>query len=870
MKNQTNKYSRNAVNRISSRAFKANKIRNTFVIISVALTTLMLTCVFSIGFSFAKNLSVMEIREKGSAAQCTIVNPTQNQLQKAQELPYIKAAGTEIKIGTVNVFSHSDSVVNVISIDNSQWEHHLKPCISDISGHLPQQKNEIMLSSRALNLLGIKEPKEGLEVSITVPGHSEQTFTLCGWYTEYSANTNGTALLSEAYCEANGLTVSKDGAIKLSVKNGEKDIVFRIMQDFQPSEQQMWFMNIRENKQPELSPIAVIGISLLIFLIVFSGYLLITNILNISIAQDIRFYGLLKTLGAQKKQIGGIVRKQVLMLSCIGIPIGLLIGVFACFGIVPFAMRIVSSGSNSSYPTEVSFQPLIFIGSVIFALITSLLGCRKPAKIAQQVSPVTALNRILSYKENNSSKASRKQNGCKLKNMAWKNVFRDHKRAVLVFTSVSLSIALFLSVNAVANAVGGESYFNAKYPYDFVCAVQNSKNSEIVNLTGAPVVPDDETANQFSMTPKKIQNIIDEVKKTDGITQVDIIRSTKCDMPIDVSLWEPILRKEYSELPAQEEQVSALMGEVQFSNTVTYEDFVKQITELKQFSPRVYGIGDTYLKQHNQTHSHQVDPEKFRCGEVCLINFGTDVYESMIGKEIDVKSQVTGKEITLTIGGIWESPITGRTADTNNGYVAGIYVSDECMKFLDSSAGTDLFCVNVKAENESAVKAKLEAIEKENLDAFHLSCKSDSRKTEQTTISTMQVLGEGLSILLLLIGLLNFINTLFSGVISRQREFAVMESIGMTKRQLFHMMMWEGAISALLSSVIGLAASVIIYFILDKAVSSIIKYAAFSFPVFSAVGFVFILFTLCLTAAYIMYRYSSRNSVAQQLRDTLE
>ena len=57
------------------------------------------------------------------------------------------------------------------------------------------------------------------------------------------------------------------------------------------------------------------------------------------------------------------------------------------------------------------------------------------------------------------------------------------------------------------------------------------------------------------------------------------------------------------------------------------------------------------------------------------------------------------------------------------------------------------------------------------------------------------------------IGILNLINMILTGVIARQKEFASMRSIGMTKKQLRKMIVYEGMYYAVLAGVVGIAAS---------------------------------------------------------------
>ena len=61
-------------------------------------------------------------------------------------------------------------------------------------------------------------------------------------------------------------------------------------------------------------------------MILLTGYLIIYNVFQISVAGDIRFYGLLKTIGTTPRQLKRIIRIQALSLSAAGIPLGLLLG----------------------------------------------------------------------------------------------------------------------------------------------------------------------------------------------------------------------------------------------------------------------------------------------------------------------------------------------------------------------------------------------------------------------------------------------------------------------------------------------------------------------------------------------------------------
>ncbi len=76
-----------------------------------------------------------------------------------------------------------------------------------------------------------------------------------------------------------------------------------------------------------------------ILMFVVCGYLLIYNIFDISVMQDVRQYGLLRMIGTSTRQIKGIVNRQTVWLTLIGLPIGLIAGFFAGRVLLPIVTR---------------------------------------------------------------------------------------------------------------------------------------------------------------------------------------------------------------------------------------------------------------------------------------------------------------------------------------------------------------------------------------------------------------------------------------------------------------------------------------------------------------------------------------------------
>ena len=114
---------------------------------------------------------------------------------------------------------------------------------------------------------------------------------------------------------------------------------------------------------------------------------------------------------------------------------------------------------------EVFFHPSIYILSILFSAITVWIACNAPAKKAAKISPVEAL-RYQNFAP--SKKKSRNStNGGKLSVMAFHNVFRDKKRAILVFMSLFMGITVILGVNGVVGSIKGENFIEEYYDYNF-------------------------------------------------------------------------------------------------------------------------------------------------------------------------------------------------------------------------------------------------------------------------------------------------------------------------------------------------------------------------------------------------------------------
>lgn len=829
---------KNIIKKITKSSLKSNKTRNIFVVVAIILTTFMISSVFTLGMSFAKNYATMNLRDQGTTASTFLPNPTDKQIKEIMNLDVAKNIGKEINAGVVSSkeLSKSKTTISLKYLDKTNWEKQLSPCISDIEGDYPTKENEIMISKISLKFLDKENAKIGDKIKIPcdINGKvSEKEFVISGYFTSYAyIQDSGEIFVSEGFIKDNNLTLEKNGQLLITLEKSKKNQAPKLLEkEVSLNKKQKFEYNYDVEQDSEGIMMASVSIVAIIGgFIVFSGYLLIYNILYIAVTKNIQFYGLLKTIGTSPKQIKKIVRGQGLRLAAIGIPIGLTLSVIVSYLIVPSAIEGMSGGTYyaSMMPSEIYFTPLVFVGTILFALITILISCKKPAKIASSISPIEAMK--FSGKKSKKEKKNRNSTkGGKLYKMAWHNVFRDKKRAILVFLSLFMGIMTYLSVNTFMNSISLENYANRYLPNDF----------EIQNYYD----------DNFTLDNK----VIDEIKTTKGVDSVEVLATSSIQMDMNKKVLMPALQRGYR-----------IHGEDLDGLDKYLKDIEKDPSKL---APMVVGLEDKTIERYNKAINKKIDIEAFKKGNLALIDgfYYNDKEKLNFSKEkITFRNTKENKSKKIKIDLMEEENSILSIGSSETGMPV-IYVSSSTLNKLTKDTKNHLVYVDVKDSYDSEVKSKLKTLASKN--RFNLTSKTDTMNDFKKSSMMMNLLGGGIAIILIIIGLLNFINVMVTNVNVRLKELAIMESIGMTKRQIITMLTLEGAyyagITTLITCTLGMG---VVYFI-AQLTKQIADYAEFVFPTIPLLSLITLIFAVCLIIPSIVYKYDSKSSVTERLRE---
>lgn len=827
-----------AVKKLSDRSLRQNRTRNLFVVLAIILTTFMFTTVFSIGYSLAKNMNVMMLRQQGTKASITLKSPSAEQIKQAEQADDLNAAGIRVPVAAASDISGEENF-QLAYYDRTEFEKNLSPALGDIKGRYPKKKEELMLSERGLDALHIKEPREGMDITLQ-SGKEKLRFTLSGYFKDYS-RLSGTilGLVSEKYMESRGLSAEKDGVLCLSAKMGRQAELLSELDrlvELRKGQKLESIYDIQDENNDTVVTMSVIVV-MIGLVIMFSGYLLIYNVMYISVTRDIRFYGMLKTIGTSPSQIKQMVKMQSRRLSVLGIPIGILLGTIVSYILLPTALLIYSGEKDAAMPGDMSFSPLIYGGTIIFALITVAVSCRKPAKLAGRVSVVEAMK----YQGKQvKTKSKNTTSGGKLYKMAFRNVFRQKKRAVLVLASLFMGTLAFLMVDTFLGCMRLDHYVEKYLPYDFSFYFHMKEEGE-------------EAERDYE---REIKKLAADIEGLDGIKYCSASRSLDVTLKFDEEVFAPFFENTYK----QKEEIEKA---IKFYKNATAEEDI--------YSAPTVAVGSDMIKKYNETAGHKMDIERFEKGEICLVGFVNNDEQAkyMQGKKITLIDSATGREKELEIGAC---PLRTESRGLEVGYYWDMGGAPSCILISDRAAE---FCTNFHYDSiiadsekteEPQVRREIEGMIANNPYILEENIKSKRSAEFNSAMSAMNILGGGISAVLIFIGVINFINVMLTGVYTRRMELAVLESVGMTKKQVKKMLCLEGLYYGLLSILLIMTLGNVMITVIGNLAEQVADYAVFYYPAMPVLGLCTAILGICIAVPVLVYRTLSKESVTERLR----
>lgn len=808
-------------------AAKSLKNSNNFIpIAAIALCALLFTTLFSVSSNIYRAVKESDFRQAGTDNQIVSKLMTAAEYSAVSKDPLIAQSGRSIIIGTAADEQLSALPTEVRCADDYFAKHSFA---YPSQGRLPEWKDEIAVSTAVLKAYG-PNYKIGskLPVSIQVDGKLvAHTFTVVGTWEADPAQPRQMMFVSKEfasetvptrtskYAEGSGMAGYISAMFNIKGKNLEDaydaltkkypDVDFSINPVYRASSSNL-------NMETAAAPI---GCILLIFV---SAYLIIYNVFYISAANDIREYGLLKAVGCQTRQIRKIMNTKAAIYCFAGIPIGVVLGALFGYFLTPVIEKNMTSVSGSVTPAT----PFALICAVAFSAATVFLSMRKAAILASKASAVEAMHYIGETKGPGKAAAIRKVTPV---SMARGNIRTNKKKLIVIVASIALSLIVMNTTYNIVVSFNLDKLVSHQMITDF-------RITDTATLSGVG-------SAEVKTVPETVSEKVKSLKQIKNYGEV----------------YQKYTRQSFSEgqlLGAEnwgrrqgDPELSSILNEYNSDNING-----KVTTE-------IYGVSGTLVNKIPVLEG-SLDEEKFLSGEGVYITplqgELSDKYYSVYhpGDEIQVEYG-DNKYKSYKVLAVVNIPSAVHVASYERMGFEYVVSDTEFKKNVPDSRPISLL-FDADDGAASFVRNLLESYLGSNNYGLGLESKESIKEKYLNLTNMFEIVGYSLCILLGIIGLLNYINTVFSSILARRRELSVLEAVGMTKRQMLKMLSAEGMYYALFSVLAAFAVGIPVEILIIRPLEKIIYFLVWRVTVLPLVICIVPIVLIALIVPIICYK----------------
>lgn len=788
------------LNDLSIQDLKLNKKRSIVIIIGIILSTALICGVAGLVTSFQKTM--VDTAKEGQGNYHTIFyNVPKDELKYIEENREVKDYFLSEELGYSYLPNPKNveetPIVNVISM-NDKFIENMSVKLKE--GRLPENDTELAISTRINEkfntnykvgdtiTLNINETEQNMENGIS------KTYKIVGiierpilaiesyyvdWFTAITKmqNVNKKANIAVLYNKPkdyiknteniNNMTKTEnneDGASFSGLSNKYKSYKYNLMVN-----KELLAYEGASLDDETLKTIYGLG-AFIIGIVLVSSVFVIRNGFEISITERLKQYGMLSSIGATKKQIKKSVYFEGFILGLIGIPIGILSGVFAIYILVNVVNYILKDYISKGTLLTYSMSWIAIAISVFVSIITIWLSCKKSAKKASKVSPIEAIRNSedvkLKAKKVKCPKIITKifKTGGEI---AYKNLKRSKKKYRTTVISIIVSIVIFISISSFIQYgfKMSEAYYT-EINYNYMVFMQENENED----------------NKEELKKYKI---LEDISKLPDVGEYSINKSNVLTMNMD--------EKHKAELTEYGKEIKERFYNEE--NGVRIDEINVISLSKEAYERYVSKLGGDY--------------EKYKNGAILIdknINTNND------GKKIQ------GNIYTWKKGDI----ITGKINDTQYN-IEILAKTEEIPAGVNILYNPDAFII-VSEDFINKVGYKTIALYSNSKDAYKLDEEikqykqennitdntiqtfnmEESARAENAVVLVISIFLYGFIGVITLIGITNIFNTITTNMNLRKKEFAMLKSIGMTKKEFNRMIRLESIFYGLKSLIIGI------------------------------------------------------------------
>lgn len=558
--------------------------------------------------------------------------------------------------------------------------------------------------------------------------------------------------------------------------------------------------------------------TIVIVIIVISSVFVIRNSFSISVAEKNRQYGMLASVGATSKQIKKNVLFEGLSIGLIAIPLGILLGIVAIMILLQVVNYLLSDMFVAGLNLEYSISIIPIIASIIISLITIYLSCLIPAIRASKISPIESIrgnNDIkLKPRKIKTPKFIKKVFGIGGV-IASKNLKRSKKKYRTTVISIVVSIFIFISLSSILTL---GTKVTTLYYTDF-------------------------KFNMFVSGGDK--TIYEEIAKLDNVDNYAYFYEKGLDINFE---------KYSSEFGKQ------VLGDIEnggillaIYNNEYFKQYIKELgISEENYKKAAILIDDVIL--YNADNTRTVDR----------------IYNIQSGDEITITDSSKEKSFVIT------KTTTERPMGLENTYYdSGIIVVSQ--DFLEEVFGEKLdetYILDdllIYSEEDEILENTINDLIKQNENYSELAVYNYNTAVEQQKriILVVAIFLYGFITVISLIGVTNIFNTITTNMILRSKEFAMLKSIGMTKKEFNRMIRLESIMYGLKALIIGIPLGILGSYFIYKAfaLDTDFGYSLPIVPIIISIVFVFII--VGITMKYSLNKINKQNIIETIRKDNI-
>lgn len=840
------------LNRLTIRNLKLNKRRTIVTIIGIILATALLTAVATMAVSLKESVTLRSKKVDGDF-HLLLYDMTDKEkesvINNRQVESYYETheVGYGVLDGCVN---DSKPYVYIEALDSDTFE---KAEINVTSGRLPEDDSEIVISSHIKTNGGVKynlgdkitfdigdrtyngkklyqndtyREDEQLEAKQTktykVVGicdrlpYGEEPRTAPGYSVITLANKADTSLnKSDIYLRFNKKALKDRYDLTADILGVDKTLFNKLNsgkledKEIQTLKSQLdkthsYYINNSLIKYEAFYDSSVAFVynmaAVVMVIIIITSAVCISNSFAISINQKTKQYGMLASIGATPRQIRKNVFFEAAFMGVIGIVAGIGGGLSASYILVVLSNKMLIDTFEMSIVYAPSLLGVLL--SIVLAIVTIVLSALVPAIRASRMSPIMAINHSEDIKIKSKSLKTPKLIGKVWGEggvLAYKNMKRNKRKYRVITISIALSVSTFIAL------------------YGFMSLLTESVNRYANDKIDLRVYMSSYKSMSVDEANKKVSNIVNRINNETNITDFTFARGFYASLKD-----EPKYSSDYKEVNKYEAGLAENNGYYISIISLGNEEYGKYIKKLGISKETAQSGGilvdNTYQYINNGNDIKYFNIyDGYKAGDVltCRIDTSNSSKSLDNSKSSDDTTLYDIRIVALSN----ERPFGYDNAYTSYGY---LIVSDDYMNRIDTK-NTDSTLLNINCDDPD--KAQDILVNEFNIGQNYIFNAAQERRNDEKLILTMKIFLYGFIAIVSLIGITNIFNTVTTGMELRGKEFAMLQSIGMTKKEFDKMIRLESVFYGSKALIIGVVSGTILsYVIYISAGESQLKY----------------------------------------------